>query len=85
MTNKRKHALERMVRLEFNSFDTTYYNYIYSFRLLEQITRLMFDRVKLLRITKHITTTDARFMSYCVRKYYFYYFQRQQYFFRKFS
>lgn len=32
MTNKRKHALERMVRVEFNSFDTTCYNFSYSFR-----------------------------------------------------
>lgn len=69
-----------MVRVEFNSFDTTCYNFIYSFRLLEQITRLMLDRVKLLRITKHITISDARFMSYCVRTYFYYYDQRQQYF-----
>ena len=80
MTNKRKHALERMVRVEFNSFDTTCYNFIYSSRLLEQITRLMLDRVKLLRITKHITISNARFMSYCVRTYFYYYAQRQQYF-----
>ena len=80
MTNKRKHALERMVRVEFNSFDTTCYNFIYSFRLLEQITRLMLDRVKLLRITKHITISEARFMSYCVRTYFYYYAQRQRYF-----
>ena len=77
MTNKRKHVLERMVRVEFNSFDTTCYNFIYTFRLLEQITRLMLDRVKLLRITKHITISEARFMSYCVRTYYLYYYNKQ--------
>lgn len=69
-----------MVRVEFNSFDTTCCNFIYSFRLLEQITRLMLDRVKLLRITKHIAISEARFMSYCVRTYFYYYAQRQQYF-----
>ena len=80
MTNKRKHALERMVRVEFNSFDTVCYNFIYSSRLLEQITRLMLDRVKLLRITKHISISEARFMSYCVRTYFYYYARRQLYF-----
>ena len=85
MTNKRKHALERMVRLEFIQFETKWCEYKNVYRLLVQITQLMFIKVKWLKMGGRITVSEAYFMSYCVRTYFAYYTKRQQYFFRKFS
>ena len=84
MTNKRKHNLERKVRLEFIQFETKWCKYIDAYRLLVQITQLMLIKVKWLKMGGRITVSEARFMSYCVRTYFYYYTQRQQYFFVNF-
>lgn len=73
MTNKRKHQLERKVRIDFSIFNQIIYPIDVGFDLLEQITRLMLDRIMLLRYTGRLTLTEARFMSQCVRTYYHYY------------
>nr|DAW44292.1 MAG TPA: hypothetical protein [Caudoviricetes sp.] len=45
MTNKRKHQLERNVRINFSNFNQIIYPVDVEIDLLEQITRLMLDRV----------------------------------------
>lgn len=73
MTNKRKHQLERKVRINFRNFNQIIYPNYVEFDLLEQITRLMLDRIKLLRYTGRLNLIEARFMAQCVRTYYLYY------------
>lgn len=51
MTNKRKHQLERIVRVNFRHFNHIIYPKGFGIELLEQITTLMFDRVKLFNYT----------------------------------
>lgn len=80
MTNKRKHILERIVRLEFIQFETKWCEYKCAYRLLAQITQLMLIKVKWLKMGGRISVLEARFMSYCVRTYFDYYNKRQQYF-----
>jgi hypothetical protein len=73
MTNKRKHQLEREVRINFRNFnDIIYPKYVW-IDFLEQITRLMLDRIQLLRYTRRLNIIEARFMAQCVRTYYWYY------------
>ena len=73
MTNKRKHQLERKVRLNFSDFNQISYSKDIENDLLERITRLMLDRIQLLRYAGRLTPIEARFMSQCVRTYYYYY------------
>ena len=73
MTNKRKHQLERMVRINFINFNQIIYPNYVEFDLLERITRLMLDRIQLLQYVGRLTPIEARFMSQCVRTYYYYY------------
>lgn len=80
MTNKRKHQLERKVRINFSNFNQIIYPIDIGVALLEQITLLLLDRIQLLRYEGRSTFTEARFMSYCVRTYFYYYFQKQQHF-----
>lgn len=80
MTNKRKHQLEREVRINFSNFNQIIYPVNTGIDLLEKITILLLDRIRLLRYDGRLTLTEARFMSYCARTYFYYYFQKQQYF-----
>lgn len=80
MTNKRKHQLERKVRINFSNFNQIIYPIDIGVVLLEQITLLLLDRIQLLRYEGRLTFTEARFMSYCVRTYFYYYFKKQQHF-----
>lgn len=73
MTNKRKHQLERIVRVNFRCFNYIIYPKGFGIELLEQITKLMFDRVKLFNYTGKITLREARFMRWCISAYYGYY------------
>lgn len=47
MTNKRKHFLERMVRINFKVFNQIIYLKYVGIELLEKITKLMINRVQL--------------------------------------
>lgn len=80
MTNKRKHQLERKVRINFSNFNQIIYPIDIGIDLLEKITILLLDRIRLLRYDGRLTLAEARFMSFCVRTYFYYYFQKQQYF-----
>lgn len=75
MTNKRKHQLEREVRINFSNFNQIIYPIDVGICLLEQITRLMLSRIQLLGYSGRLTLTEARFMSKCVRTYYYYYYK----------
>lgn len=68
MTNKRKHQLERMVRIEY-----IFSNINNIQRLLAQITSLMLDRISLLKYCGMVNFEEARFMRWCARAYYAYY------------
>ena len=73
MTNKRKHQLERMVRLEYKQFEYIFLNNNNLQRLLAQITSLMLDRISLLNYRGKVNLKEARFMRWCARSYYGYY------------
>ena len=73
MTNKRIHQLERMVRINFKNFNQIVYPIYVEIKFLEQITKLMFDSIWFLHYRGNITINEARFMRYCVRRYYSYY------------
>lgn len=73
MTNKRKHHLERMVRVEFRNFNRIIYPKDFGLELIAQITSLVIDRIRLLRYTGEITLKEARFMRCCASTYYAYY------------
>lgn len=73
MTNKRKHQLERKVRIEYKQFEEIFTDKKYTCRLLEQITSLMLDRIALLKYRGKINVKEARFMNCCARTYYAYY------------
>lgn len=73
MTNKRKHQLERMVRVEYRHFNHIIYPKEFGINLLEQITRLMFNRIQVLKFEGIINHREACFMRWCVSTYYGYY------------
>ncbi len=73
MANKRKHQLERIVRINFKHFNHIIYPKDFGIELLEQITRLMFDKIRVMRYTDEVTPKEARFMRWCVSTYYGYY------------
>lgn len=73
MTNKRKHQLERRVRIEYKQFEYIFTTKKDMYRLLAQITSLMLDRIALLKYLGMINVKEARFMSWCARTYYDYY------------
>lgn len=72
-TNKRKHQLERKVRINFRNFNQIIYPKDVGVDFLEQIARLMLDRIQLLLYTRRLNIIEARFMAQCVRTYYWYY------------
>lgn len=76
MTNKRKHQLERKVRINFSNFNQIIYPIDIGIDLLEKITILLLDRIRLLRYDGRLTLAEARFMSICVRTYFDYYFSQ---------
>lgn len=73
MTNKRKHQLERRVRIEYKQFEYIFSNKNNLQRLLAQITSLMLDRISLLKYHGMVNLEEARFMCWCARTYYAYY------------
>ena len=73
MTNKRKHELERRVRIEYKQFDYIFSNENNLQKLIGQITSLMLDRISLLKYRGMVNFEEARFMRWCARAYYAYY------------
>lgn len=63
MSNKRKHQLERRVRIEFKQFEYIFTTKKDMYRLIAQITSLMLDRITLLKYLGIINVKEARFMS----------------------
>ena len=82
MTNKRMHQLERKVRINFSNFNQIIYPKDVGIDLLEQISILMLDRIRLLRYAGRLTLIEARFMSWAVRTYYWYYINQINKFFK---
>ena len=72
MTNKRKHQLERIVRINFRNFNQIIYPKYVEFDLLEQITKLMYDSIWYSYYKGNTTLSETRFMIECVGKYYEY-------------
>ena len=72
MTNKRKHQLERKVRLEFKPFNDAVNNYTY-IMLLYRIADLMDYKVSYLYKVGMIDIIEADFMRKCSMNYLFYY------------
>ena len=77
MTQKRKHYLERRVRIYYKQFETVWCSFIDSKRLLKQITILMNSRINYFSVVNIISLTEEHFMRECVIKYNSYYFKKQ--------
>ena len=73
MTNKRKHQLERKVRINFNNFNQIIYPKNVGIEFLEQIRRLMGESIRFEHYRDNITISELHFMIHCVRRYYWYY------------
>lgn len=73
MSNKRKHQLERRVRIEYKQFDYIFSNENNLQKLIGQITSLMLDRISLLKYYGIVSQKEACFMAWCARTYYAYY------------
>lgn len=68
MSNKRKHQLERMIRVEYRHFNRILYPKGFGIDLLEQITRLMFNRVQILKFKGIINYREKTFYGQmCLR------------------
>ena len=72
MTNKRKHQLERRVRLEFKPFNDAVNNYTY-IMILCRFADLMEYKVSYLYKVGIIDLIEADFMRECLMNYLFYY------------
>ena len=73
MTNKRKHQLERKVRINFTNFNQIIYPKNVGFEFLEIIRRLMFKSIRYEHYIGNITISELHFMARCLIRYYWYY------------
>ena len=73
MTKKRKHHLERMVRINFTNFNQIIYPKNAGFEFLEIIRRLMFKSIRYEHYIGNITISELHFMARCLIRYYWYY------------
>jgi len=77
MTQKRKHTLERKIRLYYKPYETKWCSFINAVYLLEQITNLLTNAVNLNFFDDNITAIELHFMQECIIKYDTYYFKKQ--------
>ena len=73
MTNKRKHQLERKVRINFTNFNQIIYPVNVRIEFLEIIRRLMFESIRFEHYRGNITINELHFMARCLIRYYWYY------------
>ena len=73
MTNKRKHQLERKVRINFINFNQIIYPKDIGIKFLEQIIRLMIKGIWYEYYRGNISISEAYFMEHCTRIYYWHY------------
>ena len=73
MTNKRKHQLERKVRINFINFNQIIYPENVGIEFLEIIRRLMFESIRFEHYRGNITISELHFMARCLIRYYWYY------------
>ena len=73
MTNKRKHQLERKVRINFINFNQIIYPKEVGIKFLEQITTLTIKSVWYEYYRGNISISEAYFMAHCTRIYYWHY------------
>ena len=73
MTNKRKHHLERMVRINFINFNQIIYPKYIGIKFLEQITSLTIKSIWYEYYRGNIAISEAYFMTHCTRIYYWHY------------
>lgn len=73
MTNKRKHNLERMVRINFINFNQKIYPKRIGIKFLEQITILTIKSIWYEYYRGNIAFSEAHFMTHCTRIYYSHY------------
>lgn len=73
MTNKRKHQLERKVRVNFINFNQIIYPEYIGIKFLDQITKLSFNSTWYLYYRGNMTHSETYFMLSCISRYYWYY------------
>lgn len=73
MTNKRKHQLERIVRVQYSQFETMLIGKINSFRILSQIRYLFSYVIEYLYNIYDISHDEKLFMLKCSTAYQEYY------------
>ena len=73
MTNKRKHQLERKVRVNFKNFNQIIYPQNVGIEFLEQIRRLMIETIRFEHYRGNISISELHFMIRCAIRYYWHY------------
>lgn len=71
--NKRLHRLERIIRYEFNCFNTLCYPKDKALMLLRHIANLLERKVRYLYVVGAISLDEMNFMIQCNNRYYIYY------------
>ena len=73
MTQKRKHFLERIIRQEYNQFETMLIGKNNSMRIITQLFNLIRYKIEYLYFTKRINYEEKVFMKQCNIFYMYYY------------
>ena len=73
MTNKRKHQLERKVRINFNNFNQIIYPKNVGIAFYDTLCQKILLVLQNLYYRGDMALSEARFMIQCVRRYYAYY------------
>ena len=78
MTQKRKHFLERIIRKEYNQFETMLIGKNNSMRIITQLFNLIRYKIEYLYFTKRINYEEKVFMKQCNIFYMHYYHKMVQ-------
>lgn len=73
MTQKRKHFLERLIRKEYNQFETMLIGKDNSIRIISQLFNLLLYKIEYLYFVNRIDYDEKVFMKQCNINYMHYY------------
>lgn len=73
MTQKRKHFLERLIRKEYNQFETMLIGKDNSIRIISQLFNLLLYKIEYLYFANRIDYDEKLFMKQCNINYMYYY------------
>lgn len=73
MTQKRKHFLDRLIRKEYNQFETMLIGKDNSIRIISQLFNLLWFKIEYLYLQNIIDYEEKVFMKQCNINYMYYY------------